>query len=72
VEITIGVQHVSRELTLETDKSADDVQATVNKAVDDGGTLVLEDEKGRQVVVPVSSLAYVEIGSGEQRRIGIV
>ena len=35
-----------------------------------GGTLSLSDEKGRRVVVPVSALAYVEIGEPTVRKVG--
>ncbi|MDQ1465480.1 MAG: hypothetical protein QOC73_2421, partial [Actinomycetota bacterium] len=35
-----------------------------------GGLLVLADEKGRRVMVPVEKLAYVEIGESLERRVG--
>jgi len=34
------------------------------------GVLTLMDEKGRQVIVPVDKLAYVEIGEQSERRVG--
>ncbi|GAA4417054.1 DUF3107 domain-containing protein [Georgenia halophila] len=71
MEITIGVKHVNRELTLDSDQSTDEIQAAVDKAISDGTSLVLGDDKGRQVVVPSSSLAYVELDAKEQRRVGI-
>jgi len=34
--------------------------------------LSLQDDKGRRFIVPVSALAYVEVGAEEARRIGFV
>ncbi|MGO1317894.1 MAG: DUF3107 domain-containing protein [Cellulomonadaceae bacterium] len=70
MEITIGVQHLPRELVLETDESADSVAKSVAKALTDGSILELTDTKGRRVLVPVRSLGYIELGSEEQRRVG--
>jgi predicted transcriptional regulator len=71
VEIKIGVQHASRELTVESALSPAEVEAAVSAAL--SGTsvlLVLEDEKGRKVMVPADRLAYVEIGEQSVRRVG--
>jgi hypothetical protein len=69
VEIRIGVQNVSREITIDTDMSADAVAEAVAKATG-GGTLDLTDAKGRRVVVPGSALGYVDIGEEAKRRVG--
>ena len=70
MEITIGVQNLSRELVVETDQSADDVAKAVRKALDGASALELKDAKGRLIIVPSATIAYVEIGSGEQRPVG--
>ncbi|MFH5822227.1 DUF3107 domain-containing protein [Georgenia sp. AZ-5] len=70
MEITIGVRNVSREITLESTQSPDEVLAAVDKALADSTTLVLQDEKGRHVVVPAEALGFVELGPAEQRRVG--
>jgi hypothetical protein len=70
VEVTIGVQNVAREISLETDSSADDVQAAVRSALEDGGVLRLTDERGRQVLVPGRALGWVQIGETEKRGVG--
>jgi len=69
MEIRIGVQNVSREIVVETDKSSDDISALVTKALS-GGVLDLMDVQGRRVVVPSSALAYVQIGEEKKRRVG--
>jgi hypothetical protein len=63
VEVKIGVQHASRELVIETEHSSDEIEKQVASVLEQGGTLVLTDTKGRRVVVPADRLAYVEIGS---------
>jgi hypothetical protein len=71
VEVRIGVQHVTRELVVDSAESQEAVVAAVSAAVA-GKTevLALTDERGRQVVVPSNKLAYVEIGEPESRRVG--
>ncbi|GAB4099887.1 DUF3107 domain-containing protein [Sinomonas halotolerans] len=70
MEIKIGIQNVARELVLESEKDADEVSKLVAEAVSSGSHLRLEDEKGRQVIVPGAAIAYVELGAQEQRRVG--
>ena len=71
MEVRIGVQHVTRELVVDSAESQEAVVAAVSAAVA-GKTevLALTDERGRQVVVPSNKLAYVEIGEPESRRVG--
>jgi len=70
VEVKIGVQNVARELVLESSQSPAEVQAAVAAAIKDAPTLELADDKGRVLVVPSASIAYVEIGVEESRRVG--
>jgi hypothetical protein len=70
VEVKIGIQSVPRELVLETNASPEEVERALSLAVADGTVLALEDEKGGKVLVPAEKIAYMEIGSGEPRRVG--
>ena len=70
VEITIGVQHVARELVLETDRTSEQVAADVQAALSSGEPLEITDTRGRRVVVPAAALGYIEIGGDEARRVG--
>jgi hypothetical protein len=71
VEIKIGVQHAPRELTLETDQTADELEKAISAALaGKSGLLTLTDEKGRKVIVPAEKLAYVEIGEPTAHRVG--
>lgn len=71
MEVKIGIQHSSRELVLESAQTQEDVEQAVVSALDGStGVLRLRDEKGRQVIVPVDKLAYVEIAEQLQRPVG--
>jgi hypothetical protein len=70
MEVKIGVQHAPRELVVDTADSAEDIQAALDKALADNGTLALTDSRGRQVLVPARTIAYVEIGGGVSGQVG--
>ncbi len=70
MEVKIGVLHAPRELTVETNDTADAVEARISEAVASGGVLTLVDGKGRRVVVPADRIAYVEIGGGVSGHVG--
>lgn len=75
MEVKIGVLHTPRELSLDTDQSAAEVEAAVEaavSAVSKPATLALTDQKGRKVIVPASLVAYVEIAPADGRRVGFV
>ena len=71
MEVKIGVKHAPRELVLESTQTPDEVEKAVAAAFrSDDGVLSLVDDKGRRVIVPVTTVAYVEIAEAEQRRVG--
>lgn len=71
VEVKIGIQSVPRELVVETESSAEEVEAALREAVaNEAGVLVLVDVKGGRVLVPAEKLAYLEFGGTEPRRVG--
>ncbi|NMO01917.1 DUF3107 domain-containing protein [Gordonia sp. TBRC 11910] len=71
VEVKIGISDSPRELTIQSADSSDDVYAAIETAL--GGKsalLALTDEKGARFVVPVTKIAYVEVGKSESRKVG--
>ncbi|CCH68567.1 MAG TPA: DUF3107 domain-containing protein [Phycicoccus elongatus] len=70
MEVTIGVQNVAREISIETDASAADVHKAVQAAISEGGVLELTDSKGRKVFVPGHALGWVLIGESERGKVG--
>jgi hypothetical protein len=61
---------VARELTVETESTAADIEASLRKALADDGVVALTDEKGRKVLVPASKIAYVDLGQDKVRPVG--
>ncbi len=70
MEIKVGIQHVAREITVETDESAADVEKNLLKALADDTLLTLTDAKGRKVLIPVDKIAYVDLGQENVRPVG--
>jgi hypothetical protein len=70
MEVKIGVQNASRELTIDSTLDADGVQEAVTEALQDGGVLALTDAKGRRIVVPGEKLAYVDISTSVSGQVG--
>ncbi len=71
MEVKIGVTHANRELTFESNESAANMQKAITDALaSDNGLLVLSDDKGRTIYVPVDKLAYVDIAGEQGRRVG--
>lgn len=73
MEIRIGIANTGRELNFETTESADAVRKSVGEALDAGAAHVtFADSKGNSYIVPTASLAFVELGTEESRRVGFV
>ena len=70
MEITIGVQNLARELTVDSDATAEEITKAVTDALSGGPVLELTDSRGRKILVPSATIGYVEIGTEEQRKVG--
>lgn len=70
MDIKVGIQHIGREVSVESEAGADDVQADLEKALADDGLLALTDAKGRRVLIPAAKIAYLELGDENARRVG--
>ncbi len=74
MDIRIGVTHAPREITVEMgdDTDREGLKAQVATALaDDDAVLWLVDRRGRDIGVPSSKVAYIEIGaSNDDRKIG--
>ncbi len=71
VEVKIGITESPRELTIQTADSSDDVFKTIEEALNGKQSLLtLTDEKGVRFVVPVTKVAYIEVGKSEVRKVG--
>jgi Protein of unknown function (DUF3107) len=72
MEVKIGVQSVPRELVVETDMPADELERTLSAALEQGDHAVfaLPVAKGGRILIPADKIAYVEFGGTEARRVG--
>jgi hypothetical protein len=70
VEVKIGIQNAPRELAVETDDTAGDLERSLTAALADGGVFTVRDEKGGRILIPANKIAYIELGSAEPRRVG--
>jgi hypothetical protein len=71
VEVKIGIQSVPRELVVETDATAEEVERDLAAALAGGdGVFSLSTQKGGRLVVPADKIAYVEFSTDQARRVG--
>ena len=73
MEIRIGIANTGRELNFESSEPAADIKKSVASALDAGATHVsFTDTRGTNYIVPTATLAYIELGTEESRRVGFV
>ncbi|MBT2402978.1 MULTISPECIES: DUF3107 domain-containing protein [unclassified Streptomyces] len=71
MEVKIGVQHAPREIVLESDLGAEELERIVTAALSGTAPLLsLTDVKGRKVLVPSDRLSYVDLGEPSVRKVG--
>lgn len=74
MDVRIGVTYSPKEILVELSDDADraELKALVDKALSDADNVLwLTDRRGREVAVPASKVAYVEIGApGGPKHIG--
>lgn len=71
MEVRIGIKENGRDLTFESDQDAKSLAALVEEALG-SSVLKVTDSKGKLIMVPSASIAYVEIGAEEGRRVGFI
>jgi hypothetical protein len=70
MEVKIGVQHVARELSVETQENPDAVLEGLNKALAEDAVFSLTDSKGHTVAVPAQRVAYLYFTADSSRKVG--
>ncbi len=72
MEIRIGVIWSSQvvELELDDEAKAEDIQAEIEKAMNEETVLWLTDRRGKRFGVGGDKIAYVEIGETDERKVG--
>ena len=73
VQVRIGIRESARELAFESNQTAAEIEEQFATALANGnGLLKLTDAKGVVFLVPTASLAYLELGTSEERRVGFI
>ncbi|MBU6265679.1 MAG: DUF3107 family protein [Actinomycetales bacterium] len=73
MEIRIGMINTSREIGLETSQTLAEVETLVANSLNGtSSVLKLSDDKGKVYLVASANIAFVELGSDQNRRIGFV
>jgi hypothetical protein len=73
MEVKIGIHSVPRELVVETDTPADEVERDLSAALAGTGehsVFALSVSKGGKILIPADKIAYLEFGVSEARRVG--
>ncbi|HWJ52336.1 MAG TPA: DUF3107 domain-containing protein [Propionibacteriaceae bacterium] len=70
MDIKVGIQHVTREVVVDSADTANDVEKAFTEALSDDGFLRLNDAHGRKVLIPAGKIAYIDIGEENARRVG--
>jgi hypothetical protein len=73
VEVKIGIQSIPRELLVDTDATAEEVERDLNAALaapDGKAVLALTTQKGGRVLIPADKIAFIEFSTDQARRVG--
>jgi Protein of unknown function (DUF3107) len=73
VEVKIGIQSIPRELVVDTDATAEEIErdlAAALGAAGGHGIFTLKTQKDGRLLVPADKIAFVEFGGEQARRVG--
>ena len=70
VEVRIGISDSPRELTIDLSNSADEIEATVARALHEGSHVSFSDERGRRLIVPAVKVGFIEVSARAERKVG--
>jgi hypothetical protein len=74
MEVKIGIQSIPRELVVDTDATAEEVERNLAAALaaPEGTTAIfaLTTQKGGRILVPADKVAFLEFTTDQARRVG--
>jgi hypothetical protein len=73
VEVKIGIQSIPRELIVDTDATAEELERDLTAALaraEGKAVFALTTQKGGRVLVPADKIAFVEFSTDQTRRVG--
>lgn len=73
MEVRIGIKENGRDLSFESSLSAKELTEKISEAIStEAPMLELSDDKGKTILIATASIAYVEIGADQSRRVGFI
>jgi hypothetical protein len=57
-------------LTIDLSNSADEIEATVARALNEGSHVSFTDERGRRLIVPAAKVGFIEVSARSERKVG--
>ena len=70
MEVKVGIQLAPREIEIETEMSAAEIEHAVHEALADDQLLKLTDVKGSTILIAAAKIAYVELSASAPRQVG--
>ncbi len=70
MDIKVGIKHVNREIIVDSAETADAIEKAFLQAKADDGLLTLIDQRGRKVMIPATSIGYLDLGEENARPVG--
>jgi hypothetical protein len=73
VEVKIGIQSIPRELVVDTDTPAEEIESALSEALSAAtgpSVLAIDTLKGGRLLVPADKIAFIEFSPDQARRVG--
>ena len=70
MEVKVGIRDIAREVIVETESSAAELEQQLEAALRDDLVFTLTETKGRKVLIPARTIAYVDLGQEHVRTVG--
>src|SRR5262249_54338806 len=73
VEVKIGIQSIPRELVVDTDTPAEEIERALSDALagtDGQSVFALDTVKGGRLLTPADKIAFIEFSPDQARRVG--
>jgi hypothetical protein len=73
LEVKIGIQSIPRELVVDTDTSADEIERALAAALNgpaDESVFAIDTVKGGRLLIPAGKIAFIEFSPDQARRVG--
>jgi hypothetical protein len=73
VEVKIGIQSIPRELVVDTDTPAEEIERALAEALSGAGgqsVFAIDMLKGGRLLIPADKVAFIEFNPDQARRVG--